>query len=632
MSKLKQFALPAILAAALVIIGCSSDDPAGPGDGTTDTTPPGISGVTALDQIHLDVLFSETVQEGGAQQPDNYLVIETTITKGAAAATPGDTIWVSSAVLDNDGKTVHLATQSPMGDVPYVLGVKGVKDVAGNVIQAGAESAFAGNQDPDTTAPTVAGHIPASGATGVGIGQTVTVQFSEPMDYSSVLAAFSWEKGGTPVAHEVQDDNGNFFIFSALSPLENNTLYTVTISGAAQDWAGNSLATTTWSFTTTGVVDTTPPVLVSSTPANNATNVAVGSNLVITLSEAVEQNSLDEVLISPDIGDGVAVWSNGWRTVTFDPFIDMMDDTNYYLVIPPGGLRDLAGNGNADLISIVWSTGSRLDSGRFSGTISGPGSAAAANPAGAIVIAADTDPFGDIEFGVAGSGTVNAAGAYAVENLPDGTYWPACFLNTNDDGQVDPSLGDAIGAYGVSFNPMSGDPTSIVIAEGGSLGNIDFAIYDPMAIAGSFSYEGTAFPGCCYQYYIGLFDTVGFQIANPGDPVFSTFGYNWPGENSWSVSELDNGLEAGTYYVGAYLDGNDNQQADPGEPLGFIGGLDPTPFTVADGSDRLGLSIVLNDAEAGITPWVNQPGSRTAGDGKDGLRRLVRAFKESRQN
>ncbi len=252
MSNLKLLVLPAILVAAVIVIGCSSDDPADPfgGNGNTDTTPPGITSVTALDQNHLDVEFSEAVQEASAEQSDNYIIVETA--KAATFTSPGDTTRVASAVLDNDGKTVHLATSNPMGNNPYELNITGVQDVNGNAIMTEAESNFTGSDDLDLTPPAVVSHIPRSGETGVGIGQPVEVQFSEPMDSNSVMSAFSWQNGMTSVRFDMDDEDGNTFIFTPSNPLANNTTYTVTIDGTAQDWAGNALATTTWSFTTTG--------------------------------------------------------------------------------------------------------------------------------------------------------------------------------------------------------------------------------------------------------------------------------------------------------------------------------------------------------------------------------------------
>jgi methionine-rich copper-binding protein CopC len=274
-----------------------------------------------------------------------------------AGVAPDDTTWVGTAALDDDGKTVHLTTQSSMQDANYNLSVTGVEDTKGNRIDEAASSSFPGNDNPDQTPPEIVFRLPHSGETNVGVGQPVVVQFSEPMDYASVLDAFSWTGGGGPVLYGVDDSDGNLFVFFPLQTLQNNTTYNVMIAGTAQDWAGNSLVSILWSYTTTPTPDATPPTLSSSTPSNGATGVDVGANLVLTFSEPVLKRSLEQVQITPAIGDGIRVWSNDGRTVTIDPDEDMLPDTQYTLLIPPGGLRDLAGNGNVDAIHVVWSTG-----------------------------------------------------------------------------------------------------------------------------------------------------------------------------------------------------------------------------------------------------------------------------------
>ena len=83
----------------------------------------------------------------------------------------------------------------------------------------------------------------------VSIFTTISVNFSEPMNKSSVESAFS-------ILPEV---NGSFtwdddtLIFTPSSPLENATTYTITISDNAMNETGAHLETTTiWSFVTEG--------------------------------------------------------------------------------------------------------------------------------------------------------------------------------------------------------------------------------------------------------------------------------------------------------------------------------------------------------------------------------------------
>lgn len=585
------FGLFVIVALIALGGGCGSDDST---SGPADTTPPGVGNVMAVDANHLVVTFSESVKKETAERGENYVIIETTPAATSGTAAPGDTIHVDTAVLGSDGMTVTIGTQEAMQMVPYEINITGVEDLYGNKTNA-VISNFAGSNAGDTTPPEIAQRTPAPGATNVGIGTSVVVQFNERMNFSSVQSAFSWSFNSGTVAWDMQEESDNTFVFTAQQPLMNGTMYNVSMQGTAQDQAGNPLSggTSNWSFTTTAAADNTPPTLVSSTPANGALNVPVNSNLSLTFSEPIDQTSLEGVILSPDVGDGVETWSNGGATITFDPDVDMLDDTQYTLIIPPGNVRDLAGNGTTSVYQVTWSTGASLASGQFSGTLSGHPGTPAANPAGALVIAADSNPFGagGDDFGIGGSGVAAGNGAYNVMYLADGWYYPIAIMDSNGDGETDPSFGDAIGAYGVDFG-VDFEADSIQIVGGNSLTGIDFALYDAMAIVGTLSYDGIVVSSG--PYYIGVFDVAGFNINNP--PDFSTQGA-WPFEPMFSLNEFDDGLAPGTYYVGAYLDANFNGTYESAvDPVGLYGGLaSPTSITLGPGEDALNVDILIQD-------------------------------------
>ena len=88
-------------------------------------------------------------------------------------------------------------------------------------------------------------------------------------------------------------------------------------SGALTDAAGNPYAgianPTTLNFNT---VDTIAPTLSSSTPADNATGVAVGANIVLTFSEAVQAGS-GNITLSDGAGNTrVIAVTNGARSAS----------------------------------------------------------------------------------------------------------------------------------------------------------------------------------------------------------------------------------------------------------------------------------------------------------------------------
>jgi hypothetical protein len=100
----------------------------------------------------------------------------------------------------------------------------------------------------DTTPPTVTSHTPASGATGVPTTTTVTATFNEAVQPATIqmqlAAGTTTVTGGT-----TYDSATRTATFTPSAALAASTSYTATVSGA-KDLAGNTMATVSWSFTT----------------------------------------------------------------------------------------------------------------------------------------------------------------------------------------------------------------------------------------------------------------------------------------------------------------------------------------------------------------------------------------------
>lgn len=100
----------------------------------------------------------------------------------------------------------------------------------------------------DGTQPTLVTFTPGDGSTGVGTDVNLTFTFSKPMDHATTESAissepaltcdFSWSSDSTRLSCDPQPG------------LAANQIYTVTVSTAAEDRAGNGLAAArTFSFT-----------------------------------------------------------------------------------------------------------------------------------------------------------------------------------------------------------------------------------------------------------------------------------------------------------------------------------------------------------------------------------------------
>ena len=109
-----------------------------------------------------------------------------------------------------------------------------------------------GTEDGDTTPPAVVSVTPLASASGVAIGTTLTVTFSEPVDAGTLTpATFVVTRAGGAVAGTVTTA-GAIATFTPAQPLaELAAGYTAMITTGVRDTAGNAIAAShTWQFTT----------------------------------------------------------------------------------------------------------------------------------------------------------------------------------------------------------------------------------------------------------------------------------------------------------------------------------------------------------------------------------------------
>ncbi|HEX5133282.1 MAG TPA: Ig-like domain-containing protein [Candidatus Krumholzibacteria bacterium] len=587
-------ALPLVLA----IASCGSDSTS---TAPPDTTPPAVTSVTAVDLFHVDVTFNEAVQRASAEQSSNYII------RILPPAMATDTLTIAFATLGTDQRTVTLSTWA-MGPAEYSIGIAGVKDASGNAIQTPVVTTFNGTDAADTTPPVLVDRSPTPGATGVGVGQPVTLRFSEVVDLTAGGSDPEWvvTGGGGPVSFQTEQVGYAEFALVQDAPLAAGTQYTVTLNGVL-DAGGNPMPGTSWSFTTTNQTDTTPPTIVSTVPANNATNVSISGDFKITFSEPINQ-SVFEAQLTPDPGDGTVSWSNGGKTLTFDPDAPLLANQVYTLAVLPGAYQDLAGNKNTQLYTVIFSTGATLPAGSFAGTLTGHPGSAAADPTGALVVATTALVFDEGAFDILGSAVVKANDTYDILHLPDTVYYPFAIKDVNGDNDLDPSTGDAVGIYGVNFLTNDFEPDSVTISGGNRVTGVDFVLTDLSAITGTVSYTGT-YAGDFYTLIIALFDTTAFSPTN--FPVRYSM-QSWPYDTSFRFNALDNALADGTYYVGAILDVNNSVAYEPGvDPVGLYGGIDtPIPVHIANGSDALGLNVSMTDPAPGTRASAATTGPR----------------------
>jgi len=146
----------------------------------------------------------------------------------------------------------------------------------------------------DVTPPAVTAVSPVAGATGVNTTVTVSADFTEALDPSSIDGnSVFLSNGGAPVAATVSySSTNNRITLTPSSALANGVVYTMTLKGGAgsariRDLAGNSmLLDYTWSFTTVAgqvsVGNCPCTIFTSQLPAianqrDNTTGIVVGN-------------------------------------------------------------------------------------------------------------------------------------------------------------------------------------------------------------------------------------------------------------------------------------------------------------------------------------------------------------------
>jgi methionine-rich copper-binding protein CopC len=336
--------------------------------GTTDTTAPTASSTDPADgttDVAVNSRITATFSE--AVDPATITAATFTVTGPDGTAVAGTRAF---DVADN------LATFTPTGDLApdaefTVTITTGVEDLAGNALASDLVWTFTtvpGAPVPDTTAPTVSSTSPADGATGVAINQRIAATFTEGMNGSSIVAAFTVTgPGATSVTGTVAYDVASKI--ATLTPAGNlatHTTYTARLTTGARDLAGNGLASAfAWSFTTGATSDTTSPLVNSTNPANAASGVVINTKITATFNEAMNSSTIAAATFTvagpgtTPVSGNVAYAAVG-STATFTPAGNLALNTSYTATITTA-VRDLAGNALAAKKTWTFTTGATTD-------------------------------------------------------------------------------------------------------------------------------------------------------------------------------------------------------------------------------------------------------------------------------
>jgi len=205
--------------------------------------------------------------------------------------------------------------------------------------------------------PSVISTSPASGASGVLPGATISVTFDRLVNVATVDTS-SFVVTGRRQAYYPADSirpsgNSSSFTYYVRDSLRKSDTVAVTLTTAILDTAGDSLAAPyIWSFYTL-VPDLVPPTVVSTSPSNGQEYVAVNASVEINFNEALLPATVSASSFSitgkraPLYALRAPVLSNGNMRVTLQPVDSFFfKDTVTVRILP--AITDLSGNAIRD--------------------------------------------------------------------------------------------------------------------------------------------------------------------------------------------------------------------------------------------------------------------------------------------
>ena len=207
---------------------------------------------------------------------------------------------------------------------------------------------------PDTTPPTVLSTNPPGYSTSVPVYSSITATFTEAIDPATVTAAsFTLIDGTTPVPGTVTYISGTA-TFTPSAYLTPSTVYTAKITTGVRDLAGNALGSNySWQFQTSAP-DTTAPTVISTSPVNSASAIAIDSVVTATFSKPIDPATITTAEFALMNGttpvSGTVTYSG--TTATFTPSASLATNTLYTATITTG-VKDLLGN--AMSVNYSWS-------------------------------------------------------------------------------------------------------------------------------------------------------------------------------------------------------------------------------------------------------------------------------------
>lgn len=239
----------------------------------------------------------------------------------------------------------------------------------------------------DTVAPTPTSMLPARTSTDQDNITQIALTYSEPIQFASSGNVDIWndttdtlierfvigtDEGSGAGTMDIANATLNVRPSAALPSLTQVSLRVD--PNAIEDIAGNPHAMGTiggwWRFTTANTVggDTTPPVIISMSPADGSSGAAINANVSLNFNEAVafgasgtitlrnvtDNATIETFNVATDQGTGAGQVSISGTVLTIRPTADFANAKEISVRLSAGAVEDIAGNVHAGVSNDIW--------------------------------------------------------------------------------------------------------------------------------------------------------------------------------------------------------------------------------------------------------------------------------------
>ncbi|MBC7925675.1 MAG: Ig-like domain-containing protein, partial [Bryobacteraceae bacterium] len=221
----------------------------------------------------------------------------------------------------------------------------------------------------DTTRPSVLRTGPVNGQTDVPLNASLTVEFNEPIDRTTLILAnvslFDYTAGTLDLTGATLslDASGRIATFRLGKLLLANHQHQFYLNNNIKDPAGNRLIDYAFNFTTSFTPQTTGPMLTGTSPAAADGNVPLNTLVVLRFSKSINPTTQPAGLALQSGGvpiPGTWTYADQNRRLAFDPAAALAASTSYAIVLN-SQLQDDAGNAVVNPGSTTFTTGTASD-------------------------------------------------------------------------------------------------------------------------------------------------------------------------------------------------------------------------------------------------------------------------------